>query len=265
MTVVHQFYCDESGKYQKDPLTAFCGVCASEAQIRQFDEEWRELLAHFELDALHMKKVSRTNEDCGSRFPKGQTIVEKIELLRPFADCINKNMRIGLIQAWDVKGYSALKMDVKKMLGGSNDPYYLTFIRGMLELIHQIPEQDRIAIICDDDLNNAWDAYLHYRAVGKAYWEIQQRMVSIAFANDVYFPALQAADFVAFLTRQEGAERFYGYANSWKPLYEYMLTVPPGSLMQWYESYQDEHSMVDLANALQEQAEKEAPSINSRK
>jgi Protein of unknown function (DUF3800) len=250
---IHQFYCDESGKYQKDPLTAFCGMCAIESRIREFDEEWRALLLHFELDALHMKKLSRTHEDCGARFPKGQTIPEKIELLKPFADCINKYMQIGLIQAWDVKGYNALKMDAKKLLGGSHDPYFLTFIRGMLELIDHVPEQDRIALICDDDLNNAWVAYLHYRAVGKAEGKIQQRMVAITFANDVYFPALQAADMLAFLTRQEGAEKFYGHANSWKPLYKYLVTEPEPSKdsMRWYGSYQDEASMVDLANALQ--------------
>jgi Protein of unknown function (DUF3800) len=256
--VVHQFYCDESGKYTKDPLTAFCGVCAAESRLKAFDDEWRVLLRSVDLDALHMKQISRQNESCGRRFPIGQTIPEKIELLTPFADCINKHLELGLIQAWDVNGYKQLPMEIKKSLGGSMDPYFLTFVTGMMELLDHISADDRIAIICDDDLNTAWDAYIHYRAAGKAHGEIQKMMVAIAFANDKFFPALQAADFLAFLSRYEGNFRFYGTPNPWGKLYACLVKEPqPGTgVMKWHESFQDEKALCDLGIALMQMMEK---------
>jgi hypothetical protein len=256
--IVHQFYCDESGKYTKDPLTAFCGVCAAESRLKAFDDEWRVLLRSVDLDALHMKQISRQNESCGRRFPIWQTIPEKIALLTPFADCINRHLEIGLIQAWDVKGYKQLPMEAKKNLGGSNDPYFLCFTNGMMELLDHIPEDDRIAIICDDDLNTAWDAYIHYRAAGKAHGEIQKMMVAIAFANDKFFPALQAADLLAFLARYEGNFRFYGTPNPWGELYSYLATDRPPSagVMKWYESFQNEQAMFDLGVSLMEVLDK---------
>lgn len=265
---VHQFYCDESGKYHKDPLTAFCGVMADESRIDSFDKDWRAILLSYDLDYLHMKLISRTEEDGGAHFPKGQPISEKIELLKPFADCINKHLQLGLIQCWDVKGYALIPWEAKRLLGGSHDPYLMSFVNGLLELLKHIPEDDRISIICDDDVLSAWDAYLHYRESGKSEGKIRKAMIAISFANDKYFPALQAADMLAFLTRYEGEERFYGRSNSWSALYEHLVSKSSREhrgLMRWFESYQDEASMVDLANSMQELVEKVGNDKKSQK
>src|SRR5690349_11963111 len=58
MTVVHQFFSDESGKHLTHPLTALCGVCAVESRLPLFNDEWRALLRSYDLHSLHMKQVS---------------------------------------------------------------------------------------------------------------------------------------------------------------------------------------------------------------
>jgi hypothetical protein len=233
---VYQFFCDESGKYQKNPLTTFCGVLASEDRLKKFDRAWEDLLQSYDLDALHMKEASRLLESSGSRLLKGQTLDERTDLLIPFADCINEHLNRGFLIAADVRGYNSLNWTVKQALGGSHDPYFLSFIVGMMELRKHISEDDRIALIADDDIDTAWDLYLHYRAVGKPYYEVQRAMVSLAFANDRLFPALQAADMIAFLTRYQAEEDFYKVPNIWKRLFTRLMTEPPPTvgLMRWF-------------------------------
>jgi hypothetical protein len=46
--------------------------------------------------------------------PSGQSLDERIDALLPFADCINDHLEIGLAQAWNVKGYNNLSLEVKK-------------------------------------------------------------------------------------------------------------------------------------------------------
>jgi hypothetical protein len=250
--VYHQIFCDESGKYHSDPLIAFSGVCSTGDRLRSFDEAWRVLLRSYELDSLHMERVTRLVESHGYRFQKGQTIDERTELLFPFADCINKHLEKGFIQAWDVKGFNNLTWDAHKLLGGSHDPYFLAFVLGLADIVKRLDEDDRISIICDDDQYTAWDCYLHYRAAGKTETIIQKKAISISFANDKHFPALQAADMVAFLTRYEALEQFQGVANIWRRLYDRLITEPEPAygIMRWFKMYADEQKLVDFANKM---------------
>jgi hypothetical protein len=266
--VYHQIFCDESGKYHNpnDPFIAFAGVSASADRLPAFDRHWRSLLLSYELDSLHMEKVTRLVEDHGYKFRKGQTVQERIELLYPFADCINKHLEAGFHQAWSIKGYSFLSEAAKKILGGSNDPYFLAFIRGLQAIVRHIGEDDRLSIIVDDDLTTAWDCYRHYRMAGNADWKIQQKAVAISFANDKHFPALQAADMLAFLTRHEAIERFAGVPNTWGALYDRLTTEPePGyGIMRWFRIFADENQLIQFANEMHEVAEKRSNEKNKR-
>jgi hypothetical protein len=255
--VYHQIFCDESGKHQQDPVIAFSGICATQDRLEPFNRAWRGLLTSYELDALHMERVSRLVESHGYRFASGQTFEERIELLYPFADCINKYLEVGFHQAWSVKGYNFLSVQAKRLLGGSDDPYFLAFVRGLQAVVRHFSEDDRINVVVDDDLNTAWDCYRHYRAVGKADWEIQKRAVSLTFANDKHFPALQAADMLAFLTRHEAKDRFYKQPNAWKSLYSRLTTEPEPAygLMRWFRVFAAEEELLAFATEMQQLAE----------
>src|SRR6202022_786827 len=112
----------------------------------------------------------------------GQTLLERQELLFPFADCINKYLEIGLMQAWSVQGYAKVPTEAKKLLGGANDPYQLAFIRGLMAIAGYTRPEDHINVICDDNLATAWDTYIHYREALKAS-EIIEKFVGISFAK----------------------------------------------------------------------------------
>ena len=253
--VHHHVFCDESGKFHADPLIAFCAVCATGDRLRDFDKEWGALLRSYEIDALHMKHASRLLENVGHRFRKGQTAEERSELLFPFADCINKYLERGVIQAWDVLGFNRLPRLVIESLGGSIDPFFMALIRGLAELTEMFNhEQDRLAIIVDDDPYTAWDSYNHFRSLGRTEPLLQKMALSFTFANDQYFPALQAADMVAFLTRHEANEQFNKVPNIWRQLFDRLVAEPDPSfgMMRWFKMFADEEKLFQLGRDVYE-------------
>jgi hypothetical protein len=156
---------------------------------------------------------------------------------------MNRHMELGLIQAWDVKGFFALDETVRKSLGDVNDPYYLAFVRGLTELADYVHGDDRIALVCDDDESTAWQCYEHYRGVKRALPDIRKKAVSLAFANSHTFPALQAADMIAYLARMEAKSRFYGDRYDLRELFEYITAKQDPGKMMWKEMFANEKTI----------------------
>lgn len=246
MAIVH-FFCDESGKYQKDPVVTVSGVGAEVQRLERFDKEWMELLRSYELlPELHMSRVFQLDQACGPNMPAGQSIDDRIDALLPFADSINNHLEIGLVQAWDVKGYINLPLEAKRRLGGSLDPYQLAVIRGLLEMVRILGEDGLINVICDDNEVTAWDTYTHYRAVFKALPECARNFAGIGFAKSHNFSGLQAADMIAFLARGEAGARFWEQPNKSERLLNY-LTKTDG-LTRWFKMFAGEKELLNLAN-----------------
>jgi hypothetical protein len=250
----HQsLFCDEGGKCQTGAIITFAAICASPSAIDAFNTEWNLLLAAGQLESFHMKELADEYADHGPMFPPNQTVDQRTQAFQPFADAINKHLEIGLMQAWDVKGYAQLPAELKKKLGGNNfDPHYLSMVRGLLEIVDRLPEDDSVHIICDDDVIKAWDTNLHYRAICAAFPEIQKRFAALTFAKDEFFPPLQAADMVAFLSRLHADECFHAKPNKWAKLFDY-LAYPPAPMankMKWFHMFADEVTLADHANSL---------------
>ncbi len=248
MAILH-FFCDESGKYKKDPVVSISGVGASRERGDAFNAEWQMLLRAYGLSELSMRHAMRINTNVGTKLNSGQTNDQRQGVLFPFADCIHKHLEIGLMQGWSVVGYTKLPVEVKNILGGANDPYQLAFVRGLME-IARYAYKDHINVICDDNLPTAWDTYVHYREALKAS-EINERFVGISFAKSFHYSPLQAADMVAFLARKAAREKFYETPNDCKLLTDYLFVdqkLP--NLMQWNTGFFGEQEMVNLASAI---------------
>jgi hypothetical protein len=241
-------YFDESGKQSDHPVVSFTGVCAVESKIPAFNDAWNVLLRQYGIRSLHMMKAARLKEKVGDRMRRGQTVKERIEALKPFADCINKYLEYGFIQAWDVKGFQAMSESARKKLGSVDDPYYLAFARGIAELIDYVHDDDKIALVCDDDKTTAWDCYRHYRGMQAADVEIRRKIVSLGFADDEYFPALQAADMLAYLSRLEAKRRFYGDRYDFPALFDYLTSGQSSGGMVWEAMFADEKVIKGLSD-----------------
>ena len=187
----------KAGNRATIPSSLFAGCAPHKQPWSDIDEAWNALLRRYGWSPFHLTEIL-------SDFKKqGIACAEQIESLRPFADCINEHLELGLLQAWDVKGFDCLSEETKKKLGSTTDPYYTAFARGVWELVDYIHDDDRISLVCDDDEATAWDCYQHYRMIRRAEDVVRRKTVSLTFANDEYFPALQAADMVAGLARHE--------------------------------------------------------------
>jgi hypothetical protein len=241
-------YFDESGKKNDHPVVTFCGVCAALPKVRLFDSDWESLLRNYGLDELHMVSAANHSIPLSAKIPN-QTLPERIEALKPSADCINKHLELGLLQAWDVKGFNSLSKPAKKGLGDPNDPYYSAFARGLVELADYVQEDDRISLVCDDDAETAWDCYKHYRGIRQVEEKIRKKTISLSFADDKYFPGLQAADMVAWLTRREARLKFYGDRFPMRALFEHMVVPQRPGQMQWLRMFATEDTIKGLSDA----------------
>ena len=243
-------YFDESGKMNDHPVVTFTGVCVSQLQLRTFDDAWNTLLRQYDLKSFHMAKASRLKLNNGPKMPRHQSPEERTDALVPFADCINEHLEIGLIQALDVRGFQSLTVAAKAGIGGPNDPHYLAFARGLLEITKDVQADDKISLICDDDEQTAWGCYAHYRAIRRADDEVRKKVVSLSFANDEHFPALQAADMVAFLSRLEAKEQFYGDKYLFRRLFDHLVAQQPAGRMEWFKMFANETKLKDLGISL---------------
>jgi hypothetical protein len=243
-------YFDESGKHHDHPVVTFSGVCISQSKLQQFDDAWNTLLRQYGLPWLHMKDASRLFQKVCERMPRNQTEQERNDTLIPFADCVNQYFEHGLIQAMDVEGFNSLSTNAKHLLGNTVDPYFIAFTRGLLELVHYVHGDDKISVICDDDKDTALDCYKHYRGVRRAHAEVRDKTVSLTFADDKYFPALQAADLVAFLSRLESKMRFYGDRYSFRKLYLSLTTDRGAGFTTWGAVFADKKMLQALSDGL---------------
>jgi hypothetical protein len=242
-------YFDESGKHLDHPVVTFCGVAGHQLNIERFNGAWRSLLDSYDMKSLHMKHVSDWRERVSSKVPI-QSCENRIEVLKPFGACIADNLEIGLIQAWDVEGFKAITAAARMRIGNALDPYYTALIRAALEIAARAPESDDVEIVCDKDEQTQATALAHFEGIKNADDRVRDRIKSLRFADDENEPALQAADFVAFLARREARNRFFGETNAYDELYGHLLEIRGRSQMKWFAMYADKAVAARLSASL---------------
>lgn len=244
-------YCDESGKKGDHPVVTFSALCLSQVKLTTFQDAWQTLLRQYQIESLHMAIASRLSKKLGPKMLRGQTPDQRTDALIPFADCINEHFELGLIQAMDIEGFNALSKNARYKLGSPDDPYFIAFMRGGLEVIKYAKGEDKVSIVCDDDRGTAWDCYRHYRGICHARKDFNDKVVSLTFADDRYFPALQAADMLAFLTRLEVKRLFYGDHYSFKRLFDYTTKERGAGHAIWRYCPIDKEKFKSLSVALE--------------
>ena len=247
--VIFKAYFDESGKHTDHPVVSFGGVCAQEHNVEAFNQAWRKVLDFYKLPSLHMKEAARYTRPLSSKVP-AQTLEQRMAVVKPFVDCINSHLEVGFIQAWDVEGFRSLSKTARAALGSPEDPYHLAFVRGILSLVDYVHEDSKISVICDDDETTAWDCYRYYRGARRADPKIQKYVVSLSFADDRYFPALQASDMVAWLARLEAKRRFNNIPYAWAGLLDYLISDQGPGRVTWYALFADKLTAKKLSNGV---------------
>jgi hypothetical protein len=243
-------YFDESGKYHDKKVVTFCGLCAPAQKMQRLEEDWNILLRKYELPYLHMKEALRLKKPLSKKV-KAHSARERIAALKPFADCIREHVELGIAITVDVDAYAAMSVEGRKRIGGSPDPHYLAFMSGIMGPVVYVQERDFVSLICDDDEETAINCFQFYRRIRKVDKMAHDKLVSISFAQDKQFPALQGADFVASLVRLEAHRQFEQRPYDYRELFLH-LTAPssPGG-MRWGIAFYDKQKLATMGKKLE--------------
>ena len=204
------------------------------------DDDWNLVLRSYGMDSLHISRAFKATDLLSPKIGK-QTFAERIDTLKPFADCIRKHFEYGIATAIDVAAFKAMSKAAKKQLGNAENAHYVAFLQGMMGFLHHLRPEDRISFICDDDEETAFNCYQFYRRARKVYPPANDHFVAISFADDRYFPALQAADFLASLTRMRARNEFFKTPYDDVALFEYLTAPQP--LFTWGTGFWDKERL----------------------
>jgi hypothetical protein len=246
--LVNSFF-DESGKFNDHRVVSFCGVCLTPHALKMFDEKWESLLRVSELPFLTMKRALEAHRQLSAVIPK-QEPKERIEALKPFADCIRDHIEMGVAIAIDVEGFSQLSEKAKKKLGHTKDPHYISFLQAIVAVVStHAHEDDRVNLICDDEEATALPCYHFYRRVKKIEPEARKKMVALSFADDQQFPGLQASDMLSSLVRLEACRRFFRWHYDYHDLFSYLTSEKQG--VRWAGAIYTKSKLKDLERYLE--------------
>jgi len=248
MGIFHTFF-DESGKFKDHKIISFCGFGSKAGTLKDFDGDWEYQLRRTGMDALHMVDACRINKPLG-RLIGAQSLPDRINDLKPFADCIRNHLELGVATVFEVEGYTSFTEMAKKALGGSDNPFYTQFLSTMQTVTDYVTTGEPITLMCDEDESTAWWCYKLYSRVKKVDRRIGRKLAAISFANDQHFPALQAADMLSFLCRLQANGEFYGVDYNFHPLFTY-LTAPRGSsATYWQVAFKNKSQLSPLGATL---------------
>ena len=212
---------DESGKFKNNNVVSFAGVVASSSKAQEFGSAWEYCLRHFGLRCLSMKNALNHKRPIGTREP-GRGSANRSAALMNFAGCIRDHIELVVGIAIDVKAFSGLPSEAKRLLG--NDPHFLAFTRAIHEMVKFVPGDTRISVICDDEEFFADKCLRLYRRLKMTHGETGKRLVSICFADDRAYSAIQAADMISSLLRFEAQRQIDGTPYEYQALYNFLMT-----------------------------------------
>jgi hypothetical protein len=202
---------DESGKWKNDDFICLCGYLSGEEQWDHFTTEWRQLLDQKGLHSMHLTKYFREVKILGW---DNHRITKTLE---EFVDIIRRRIWVGFAIGFDAKHYRAMPSHVREVIGDPGLKCVQRLLVQIRERFHKDDYQGRMAIAFDED----------YKYVKKTYTLIQQlrhqdvilgKLIgSVAFADDEFVLALQAADILANLTNRWFHDRMVGKASEDAP------------------------------------------------
>lgn len=229
LVVFLQAYFDESGKGDQQNIASFCGFAAVSESWGRFHEAWMHAVAYKELHGpLKAADVLRYRRALSPKIP-AQTPDERADSLAPFVDAILSNVAFGLAIAIDCRAFRSLPESDQAILG--HDPHYWAFQQALLcikrcaeERFQNLDPDIQVGLCCDEEEKTSIDCLRLFINIRRTYPELRKRFVSIGFADDKFFPQIQAADLIASVARQQAEHQFHGTPFDMEKLYEMFAT-----------------------------------------
>ncbi len=238
-------YWDESGKFEDQEIVAFCGFCLSASNVKRFEDKWRELLRRNDLSALKAHTALSERRALSSKIP-AQTVEERIEVLKPFADCITEGFELGVAIAVKVEAFRRTAQHIKKKIAGGEDPFYFAFMLAITSLLNYRKSDEKMAVLFDDDEKTAKHCLTLYRKMKLENAQYRKALTSITFAEDETYLGLQAADLLSSLTRLHSDFELSGTPYRYEPLLRYLAEDRGTRSIQWKRGCIGEQKMAKI-------------------
>ena len=241
-------YFDESGKFRDHTVISFAGFIAAPEQWGHLQDDWEYLLRRNGVKSFHLAEVLKFNRPLSLKRPS-MGIQERTEVINEFVRAIKKHVEHGVAISVDVSGFKDLKSHQQEKL---RDPHYVAFVLAMMELAEHIrPLDDEIALACDDEEQFSVECYKHYTRIRKDNAEMRRKFICISFADDDYFPQLQAADLYAGISRLEAKKEFLGEEHAFGGVVsEFKLHDPSDRMGSITGRFMDSKQLADFAASL---------------
>jgi hypothetical protein len=207
-------YGDESGKLAKSDFTSFCGYVGTNPEFDRVSHEWNSCRLAWGVPPMHMSCITDPTRDKSGEWQKvqvewGSQWESKRDLmLKEFAAVI-LNSNIACVGAV-VDSTHFREMPDSKWKKEMRDPLFLglwTLLMDGLDKIDRLSTSLSVALILDDDPENAKLCYDLLDGLKNQFPRVRQRISAITFGDDKEYPALQMADMIAFEARSLMVQR----------------------------------------------------------
>ena len=193
-------YADESGMHtnERSPFVSIAGYWTRKEIWKDFTPDWKRELGKYGLETFHMTEFLRRKDLPFSRWSN----TEYKECIASFTRVISKWQLNGLAVVVSRSDYdTCLSEKMKKKF--TKDPYILLFdffITKMLGRVYLLPDSEKLAMYFDRTSFKPKAAVVYQRRMNND--PNGHRLVnSPCFVSSHEFPPIQAADILAYLTR----------------------------------------------------------------
>jgi Protein of unknown function (DUF3800) len=208
--IVAHFYIygDESGKLGQNEYTSFCGYVGHALEFERAMTEWDACRLAWGVPPLHMRCVMNPDRDATGEWQKvrqkwgSEWEVKRDYMLKEFAEILLQSRLAAVGCVVDSEHFRT--MPDSKFRTDMRNPLFLSLfilVMNSIDVIDAVNKTYSIGLVIDDDPQYAKDCYDLLLSLKRDFQRVRDRVTAMTFGNDAAYPALQAADMIAFESR----------------------------------------------------------------
>ena len=185
-------YFDDSGKLQDHDVTALSGWISQLQDWEKFALEWNALLEKHNINEFHMAQL------------KGRS-----GFLPEFADVIKRNILCGVGAAINTKVYRSMPQAFRKKAANPHFLAFSTVVKLAIDRVEAFAQRTGLGdnvflgLIFDQDEQLSQECFKLLNKLKKIDSRVRERVTGVCFCNRRQLVPLQAADLIAYETREE--------------------------------------------------------------
>ena len=201
-------YLDDSGKHAnpKNKYTAICGYVAHATEFNRFSQEWMNCRHVWGAPPVHMSAIMYPDRD-----PEWQKLKDvwgptwegkRDQMLKEFGAIVRGCNVVCVGAVVDAEHYRSMPQD---KFVSDHTPVSFAFQHAVIRAMQKIEVTDKhspISIVIDDNREDSIRCYELLATLRNLLPAVRERIDGICFVNDRSYPPIQAADMIAYESRQ---------------------------------------------------------------